>query len=747
MAITYDWYAPYWHRSGGASPNSQLDGRSYWVVSYEQHPENLTTTVYVEYRLQTYNGGPYGLPVSATGTAYINGNSIGSKTLSRTTQAGEGYKFTYGGSNSTTIYHNSDGSASFTFQGKSYSPNVENTKWTNVQTIYLPNIATSPTVSISGAGSSDSHRVIIGDNISVVLGNTQGRSTTITYPGGTYTTSSDGTYSLQIPTSLINSYTNTRTPQGTVSVSNSIGSNSVSCYMYISDSYKPEINTFSFNGSDSNYPTLEGMYVQNLTTPKFTGTATFKNGATIASSKINITNYSGTGSLNFSGNNFTYTASIPFSQSGTHTATSQITDSRSIPSDVKTSNSVEVIPYQSPSVSSSYVRCDYEGNPDESNGKYMKLTLNYKYYLIWYYGNPSGAMNYLNLFASGDGEYFESYQADPSQGRSGDISCSYSKSFILDNGKEQTTDTVYIEGKRYFTKSGNTYTVINYTPGAAISGTVYEGKQFALSDSKDIYYRFSDITGSSQLISIRTSPAYTLISRLHGDAGHGITLGQVATATGFHSYLENYFHDITNHDNNIVMNNDKSIYFEGNRNNVSIGGDSTWISTEVANLGATKKLAITDFHGGEMGFATRGDGTDNQMYCYVDGKFYQNEGHYPCLDSSSVSLLWSDYNSNYQEALDFPSSYLTDYDFLLITADDATQLVATSWIAGSLTTNGWNSTLNGDCVYVRQIWYNSGTQGLYIEKCYARGINGNTQHGWDGYHLVVRQIWGIKIWK
>lgn len=537
MAITYDWYAPYWHRSGGASPNSQLDGRSYWVVSYEQHPENLTTTVYVEYRLQTYNGGPYGLSVSATGTAYINGSSIGSKTLSRNTQAGEGYKFTYGGSNSTTIYHNSDGSASFTFQGKSYSPNVETTRWTNVQTIYLPNIATSPTVSISGAGSSDSDRVIIGNNISVVLGNTQGRSTTITYPGGTYTTSSDGTYSLQIPTSLINSYTNTRTPQGTVSVSNSIGSNSVPCYMYISDSYKPEINTFSFNGSDSDYPTLEGMYVQNLTTPKFTGTATFKNGATIASSKINITNYSGTGSLNFSGSNFTYTASVPFSQSGTHTATSQITDSRSISSDVKTSNSVEVIPYQSPSVSASYVRCDYEGNADESNGKYMKLTLNYKYYLIWYYGNPSGAMNYLNLFASGDGEYFESYEADPSQGRSGDISCSYSKSFILDNGKEQTTDTVYIEGKRYFTKSGNTYTVINYTPGATITGTVYEGKQFALSDSKDIYYRFSDITGSSQLISIRTSPAYTLISRLHGDAGHGVTLGQVATETGFNCYL------------------------------------------------------------------------------------------------------------------------------------------------------------------------------------------------------------------
>lgn len=582
MATTIDWYAPYWHYSNGASPNPAGDTRGYWVVSYEQNAANMTSTIYVNYRCQIYNSGSYVEVGYMTNTAYINGTSIGSKT-SEVGTSSSGYSFIYQGTNSKVIQHNPDGSASFTFQGKS-QVSGSSARWTNIQTIYLPNIAVSPTVSISGAGSSDSNRVIIGNNISVTVNNTQGRTTTITYPGGTYNVSANGDYSLNIPSSLVNTYTNTRIPQGTVTVSNSIGSNSVSCYMYIPDSYKPVINTFSFNGSNSNYQLLEGMYVQNLTTPKFTGTATFQNGATILSSKINISNYSRTGNLDFSGNNFTYTASVPFSESGTHTATSQITDSRSIPSDIKTSNSVDVIPYQSPSVNASYVRCDYQGNPDETNGKYMKLTLNYKYYLIWYNGNPSGEMNYFILSASGEGEYFDSYEADPSQGRSGDISCSYSKSFILDNGKEQTTDTYYQEGKRYFTKSGNTYIVINYTPGAAISGTVYEGKQFALSDSKDIYYRFSDITGTSQLISIRTSPAYTLISRLHGDAGHGLTLGQVATETGFNCYLPADFKStITQNGQPIGLNINQiypigSIYMniDGGKNPNTLFPGTTW---------------------------------------------------------------------------------------------------------------------------------------------------------------------------
>jgi len=203
------------------------------------------------------------------------------------------------------------------------------------------------------------------------------------------------------------------------------------------------------------------------------------------------------------------------------------------------------------------------------------------------------------------------------------------------------------------------------------------------------------------------------------------------TSTFSCNYInDNFFNNIT-----------KPLKFNHASNSVTLGATSTWIPTSLSDRGATKCFAITEENGEDYGMAK----LSGQMHVYTDGKFWQNEGAYPCLDTSSVSLLWSDYNSSYQEDVNLDSSYLTNWDFLLIMADHATQIVSTSWITGGLIYCDWNG--SADRVFTRAINYNADTQGIKIIKCFERGLNGTTGAGYNGYYLIVRQVWGIKIWK
>lgn len=190
--------------------------------------------------------------------------------------------------------------------------------------------------------------------------------------------------------------------------------------------------------------------------------------------------------------------------------------------------------------------------------------------------------------------------------------------------------------------------------------------------------------------------------------------------------------------------NGTGITLTGTKNKIRLFSDQdAWISTALSNLGVSKVASIGNYNSGEFALGETG----GRIYPYADGKFYQNEGTYPCLDTSCVTKIWWDYQTNEVGQIDLPSSSLTNYDFLIIIANSCNMIVSTNWTTGSLTTNGWNGDVGGDQVFVRDIYYNQSTGGVTIGACYGRGINGCTTHGWANKFLVPREVWGVKIWK
>lgn len=155
MAVRMIERSTWWVRSGGSSPSTGGFGdyRYYWIIYYEQTDNdriNNRTKIIVDYYLQlnfTEEGmmadaGDY---PSGTSTCYINGSSIGSiSTSAGIISAGTSWGLKYLGQRSKYIYHNDDGSGSFTWQGNGFG------KGTQVATYYTgsgaANTATFPTI-------------------------------------------------------------------------------------------------------------------------------------------------------------------------------------------------------------------------------------------------------------------------------------------------------------------------------------------------------------------------------------------------------------------------------------------------------------------------------------------------------------------------------------------------------------------------------------------------------------------------
>lgn len=116
----------YWNVSGGQNPNKYGDYRFYWELYYETDAANKRTKITVYYYRQTHSQEyvegltPTAIP-SGTATAYINNESLGSIShdIIFGLFYGDNEKLTYIGKNSKYIYHNDDGSASFTFKASS----------------------------------------------------------------------------------------------------------------------------------------------------------------------------------------------------------------------------------------------------------------------------------------------------------------------------------------------------------------------------------------------------------------------------------------------------------------------------------------------------------------------------------------------------------------------------------------------------------------------------------------------------
>lgn len=142
----------YWLLSGGSNASADGDFRPYWKIYYDQEIANNRTLLTVQYYLQTKsNDDGSNVSMSYSSTCKINGSSIG--TISGTKSMGASTTMYSIGSKTIYINHNSDGTASFTFQGNGTIYGYS--KSTAVSTYTLPTIPRKPSISVSAGNKSE----------------------------------------------------------------------------------------------------------------------------------------------------------------------------------------------------------------------------------------------------------------------------------------------------------------------------------------------------------------------------------------------------------------------------------------------------------------------------------------------------------------------------------------------------------------------------------------------------------------
>ena len=140
----------YWVGTGGGSPDSYGDYRYYWIIYYDTDKTNRLTNFTVKYYLQTHctnytENSIYASAPAGKSTVYINGSSIGSISTSYTTiDKGASWALKYIGEKTFKIYHNDDGSASFTFRGEGFGKGTATSTYSTANGNF-PSIA-SPTI-------------------------------------------------------------------------------------------------------------------------------------------------------------------------------------------------------------------------------------------------------------------------------------------------------------------------------------------------------------------------------------------------------------------------------------------------------------------------------------------------------------------------------------------------------------------------------------------------------------------------
>lgn len=136
-----DWVINKGHNN---TPDPYGDYRYFWVIYYTTDKTNRCTKFTVQYWLQTHfttyeNMIAIYIP-SGTSTVYINGSSIGSISSSSTSpDPGDNLRLRWMGEKTFTIYHNNDGSASFTFRGTGFKDSSGNTMSSGTSTYSTAN--------------------------------------------------------------------------------------------------------------------------------------------------------------------------------------------------------------------------------------------------------------------------------------------------------------------------------------------------------------------------------------------------------------------------------------------------------------------------------------------------------------------------------------------------------------------------------------------------------------------------------
>lgn len=139
--ISTDWVINTGHNN---TPAADGDYRYFWQINYDTNQANRTTKITVIYYLQTHctsyteNSLHLGVP-AGSGTAYINGESLGKVSNGETTVAkGANLALSQLGQKTYTVRHNDDGSASFTFQANAKFNYDSRTLYTNYKTYSTP---------------------------------------------------------------------------------------------------------------------------------------------------------------------------------------------------------------------------------------------------------------------------------------------------------------------------------------------------------------------------------------------------------------------------------------------------------------------------------------------------------------------------------------------------------------------------------------------------------------------------------
>ena len=368
MATLLKERSTYWVMSGGSNYDTYFDYRGYWKIYYEQSDADkklLRTKLIVDYYLQTHrHEDAVGIADSTSLNVLINGSSIG--TVSANTNTVEvGNKLIKKGSKSTYIYHNADGTASFTFQGKGFGSN------TAVSTYSLPKLNVGTSITNNSSGYID-----FGSNVTFTLTKpVESHLNTLYFKIGdtTYTiasSTSDTSVNYAFNEDLIVNYPDNEKISLTVYCKNETSGieTSTTVYLSVPSSYVPSASLAIADVMANKPSVLDGLWIKNQSQLKGTISASGIKGSIIKSYLSSISGFS----QQYNTNPFTtQTLSI----AGSRTISSTVTDSRNRTKTI--TQNINVIDYTKPTITSlSVKRCLEDGTLSES-GTWAKVICKY----------------------------------------------------------------------------------------------------------------------------------------------------------------------------------------------------------------------------------------------------------------------------------------------------------------------------------------------------------------------------------
>lgn len=337
-----------------------------------QSIENNTTLITMDlYAEKTAHSG-----YNRTGKSYYNMTGKGNTTINWDWGASSTQYFL--GSSTTTVAHNTDGTASTTLNGYWYLGNTTSYMPTELSvsgTITLPTIPRASGISLSTSN------ITLGQNLTITINRASTNFTHALYyqiDNGNWVVIASGvatTYNWNVEKSLANNFANSTSKKirvicETYNGDTYIGSSSQNFVANISDDIKPNISSLALSDTTNN-----SVYIETISKINAKTVASGAYGSTITSYSVSMI-INGTTKKTLYGNDVTFDLNnLNIDKNTSITITATVTDSRGKTSTI--SKSVTVYRYIKPYIiSRETFRCDLNGEQDE-NGTYLSLNWNY----------------------------------------------------------------------------------------------------------------------------------------------------------------------------------------------------------------------------------------------------------------------------------------------------------------------------------------------------------------------------------